>query len=153
MVTYAHMPARRIAPEIVNTEHNEVSVAYLDAAQKSLKLNNREFASALTQELGVAISENVLGYYLGVKSRRQPMPAAIMVAAARLSGLPLLDEQRERTLGERLERLETSGSRREALLQQLDQRIDQIENLVRQLLPPGGAGPRFVASPMLPEAE
>ena len=96
------MPKRRIAAEIVDTPHDAAAVTYLKEVQKSLALSNRDFAKRVSEELGVPISENVFGYYLGVKSRRQPMPAAILVAAIRLSGIPFEDKEAARTLAEEL---------------------------------------------------
>lgn len=126
----------RLGAKLTDTEHNETAVRYLKEAQRALGMNNREFARALGTNLGVEISETTYGYMVSGKTRRQPVPGAILVAAARLSGLPLLNQEQERTMGGRLERLENW--------------MAQVEGLLRQLLPPGEVGPRFLAGTIPP---
>lgn len=135
----ADVVKRRLTTEFTHTEHNATAVRYLEAARQSLDVTRERFAELLSDELGLTITPITLSYYLGAKSRSQTVPAAVMIAATRLSGLPLLDEGQGRTLAERLARLEGWMARVEALLQ--------------HVVPPTASGPHYVSGLRVPEPQ
>ena len=84
---------------------NGLAGDYLQRARESLtpKRTRPEFAVELGQMLGIELASNT---YWSWERGKRLVPAAAMVAAFRLSGLPMADPEGERTLAERLLRLE-----------------------------------------------
>lgn len=113
----------RVAP-ITNTDLNRLAADYLKRArlefghrERGRELNKAEFAKLLATRLGTKLSA---GMYRSYEARLRQIPAAVMIAASEVSGIPMVvDEQQgelildwlEKRWGERAKaRGETDGS-------------------------------------------
>ena len=93
---------RSAVPEMQGTAENRLAGIYLRQCRLSLGKTGREFTLAVGEELGFAISESSLNAY---EKGRHTVPAAVMIAASRLSGMPMVvDERSEELFLERIER-------------------------------------------------
>lgn len=105
--------------ELQRSRLNAEAASYLERARKSLPTAPKpaDFAVELGQELGFEVGYN---RYLAWENGDRSVPAAAVLAAHRITGLPVADPTGERTLVERL--------------QSQDQRLDRLERQVQNLL-------------------
>ena len=93
---------RAVVPEMQGTAANQLAGIYLRQCRRSLDQSGREFSVALSAELGLSVSPSSL---TGYEKGRRAVPAAVMIAASRLSGMPMVvDERSEELFLERIER-------------------------------------------------
>ena len=106
--------------DIQRSELNRLAAAYIERARKSLEPapTMDEFLAQLSRTMEVSVPYT---RYNGWESGRSLVPAAALVAMFRLSGLPVADPEGERTLAERLQRLEAGL---EALRSEFLERLD-----------------------------
>jgi transcriptional regulator with XRE-family HTH domain len=80
-----------------STADNALAGSYLKQARLGLGRSQGEFAQDLTAALGLEVGQSSLSNY---ETARRLIPAAVIIAAFRLSGLPFANAQAERALGE-----------------------------------------------------
>lgn len=88
--------------EFQGTELNRLAGDYLLRARKSLGKSQPEFAEEIAATAGVTGVTGLSGW----ERNERTVPAAVVLAALRLSGLPLVDPVAERQLSQRLQKLE-----------------------------------------------
>lgn len=90
--------------EFARTELNRQAGDYLKRARESSQKTLPDFAAEIAHVTGTTGSTaQALSQW---ERSERTVPAAVVLAAARLSGLPLADPESERTLSQRLQRLE-----------------------------------------------
>lgn len=95
--------------EFASSELNRQAGEYLRRARESLQKTLPDFAAEIAHATGTSgsTSQALSQWERGERT----VPAAVILAAARLSGLPLEDPAAERTLSQRLQRLEEGQER------------------------------------------
>ena len=89
--------------EVARSPLNREAGAYLERARKSIGAKPADFAVELGHQLGFEVGYN---RYLSWENGDRTVPGPAIFAAFRLTGLPVADPEGERTLAERLLRLE-----------------------------------------------